>query len=184
MPARAFSLGETYCASDDDPFAVQLPLELTRELPLVLMLHHENDLGPLNEFGRQRVFCVAIRASRRALKTRAVGERLLSRWTAQPILAANEQNSGQVAVDSESSILRQRQSVLLNKAVRAVQRRNVFSNPSKAMRIVWLACAEFGPGRWLRAGRGVFKRRHAGSVAGAQRSSMGACISKLNSTTA
>lgn len=57
------------------------------------LLHDEDDLGPLQELGRDGVFCVPIDSGGRALQARAAGKHLLGRRASQAVLTANEQNA-------------------------------------------------------------------------------------------
>ena len=78
-------------AEADDALAAKLRAEVVGELALVLLLHNEDDLGPLDQFGRQRVVCAAVGAGRGRFETWSVGEHLLGSRTAEAVLAADEE---------------------------------------------------------------------------------------------
>lgn len=77
-------------AEADDALVAQLCSEVVGEFPLVLLLHHEDDVGPLDQFGRERVVGPAVGAGRSSFETGPVAEYLLSSGAAEAVLAADE----------------------------------------------------------------------------------------------
>lgn len=55
--------------------------------------HDENHIRPRHPFSRQRIFRVVVCPRRRAFDASMGSKHLLGRWTAQLVLAANEQNA-------------------------------------------------------------------------------------------
>ena len=80
-------------AKADDALAAQLCSEVVGELALVLLLHDEDDVSPLNQLGRERVVGTAIRAGRSSFETGPVGEYLPGSGAAEAVLAADEEEA-------------------------------------------------------------------------------------------
>lgn len=80
-------------AQADDTLAAKLRPEVVGELPLMLRLHYVDDVGPLDQFRRQRVVCAAVGAGGGRLNAGAVGEYLLGSRAAEAVLAANEEEA-------------------------------------------------------------------------------------------
>ena len=80
-------------AKADHTLAAKLPPEVVRELALVLLLHDEDDFGPLDQFRGERVVGATVRTRRRRFETRSAGENLLGGGAAEAVLAADEEEA-------------------------------------------------------------------------------------------
>lgn len=65
--------------------------ELRGKLVSMRALHHENQVGPVEQFGRDRILRIVIQARRGNLDARPVQKHLFCRRTTQAILAADEE---------------------------------------------------------------------------------------------
>ena len=74
-----------------DALVCQVLAKSGSELAAVALLHHEDDVSPLDQLWRQRVAGVVVRTGGRTLDTRMAGEDLLGRRATKEILAADKQ---------------------------------------------------------------------------------------------
>jgi hypothetical protein len=70
----------------------EVRFEFGRKLEAMGALHHKDDVRPLQQLGRDRVFRIVVEARGGRLDAGPVREDLLRRWAAEPVLAADEKN--------------------------------------------------------------------------------------------
>lgn len=73
-------------------------LEFTREFGFVSELHHEDQIGPLDQLGSQRILRSTIQSGRSALNARMLREDLFGRRAAPAVHAADEEDSLQFLI--------------------------------------------------------------------------------------
>ena len=56
------------------------------------LLHHKDEVGPLQQLWGDRVLGIMVEAGRGSLDAGPIGKDLLSRWAPEPVLTADEKN--------------------------------------------------------------------------------------------
>lgn len=79
-------------AQGDDALGVELGFEFFAELVPVCIFHDEDELGPLDEVGCERVFGVVVQAGGESLDAGVIGEDLLGGGAAEAVHGADEED--------------------------------------------------------------------------------------------
>jgi hypothetical protein len=88
------------------PLACQIGFEARRQLGLVRLLHHEDEVGPFHQLGAQRHLGIMAQTCRGTLHARVVSKDVFSGGAAPFVFAADEQYRRQLSPSSRLCRLR------------------------------------------------------------------------------